>query len=254
MYRVVLIDDEPFIVESMAKGVDWKKWDCEVVAMAYDGEEGQKIIREFRPDIIFTDIAMPGEDGLTMIAALKSEFEDMEISILTGYRNFDFAQKAVYLGVTRFLLKPSDLEELEEALDKMIYNLKRKQIFPDKKAIDGKEGETTETGAAGNFIVKKAIEYIEKNYDQKLTLAKVAEQVCVSQWHLSKLLHKHLDQNFTEILNNVRIQKAKELLEESSLKIGDIAKMIGFVDATHFAKIFKNMEGMSPHEYRNKKL
>ena len=73
---------------------------------------------------------MPGLDGLKMIAGLKSEFPDMQISILTGFRDFDYCQEAIRLGVTRFLLKPSKLEELEEALSVMTSNLKERNILP----------------------------------------------------------------------------------------------------------------------------
>ena len=99
-----------------------------VTACAYNGKEGLTTIREKKPDIIFSDISMPGLDGLKMIAALKSEFPDMQISILTGYRDFDYCQEAIRLGVCRFLLKPSRLEEIEEALAAMVEILKKKGV------------------------------------------------------------------------------------------------------------------------------
>ena len=79
---------------------------------------------------------MPGQDGLNMIAALKSEFPDMEVTILTGYRDFDYAQRAIRLGVSRFLLKPSNLGELNEAVETMVHNLKKKRTgrnLPEKR-------------------------------------------------------------------------------------------------------------------------
>ena len=109
MYKVMIIDDEPIIVEGLSRSIPWGKWNCEVVATANDGYEGRELIQKYKPNMIFCDISMPELDGLTMIAGLISEFEDMEISILTGYRDFDYAQQAVNLGVTRFLLKPSNM-------------------------------------------------------------------------------------------------------------------------------------------------
>lgn len=129
MYKVMIIDDEPIIVEGLSKSISWEKWNCEVVATANDGCEGRELIQKYKPNMIFCDISMPELDGLTMIAGLKSEFEDMEISILTGYRDFDYAQQAVNLGVTRFLLKPSSMKEIEEAVETMTENLKKKHIL-----------------------------------------------------------------------------------------------------------------------------
>lgn len=235
----MIIDDEPIIVEGLSKSISWEKWNCEVVATANDGYEGRELIQKYKPNMIFCDISMPELDGLTMIAGLKSEFEDMEISILTRYRDFDYAQQAVNLGVTRFLLKPSSMKELEEAVETMTENLKKKNIFV----------EPHET--ANSFIVRNAMKYIDEHYKEKLTLPEVAEKTYVSQWHLSKLLNKELKKNFSEILNDTRIKRAKKLLEDSSLRIGDVAREVGFLDFAHFSRVFKKVEGISANEYRN---
>lgn len=232
MYKVMIIDDEPIIVEGMTRSIPWEKWDCEVVGTAGDGEEGRDLIKAYKPHIIFSDIAMPGMDGLAMISGLKSEFEDMEVSILTGYRDFDYAQSAIRLGVTRFLLKPSNMEELEEAIATMVGNLKKKKIVADI--------ETTEepgAGTASSFVVKNALQYMERHYKEKLTLCDVAEHTYVSQWHLSKLLNKHTGQSYSELLNTIRIKKAKELLNDSSLRIGDVAEIVGFPYGAFFTCI-----------------
>ena len=120
MYRVVLIDDESIIVEGLRRVVKWADFGCQVVGTASDGEAGAELIRTLQPQILFTDIRMPGRDGLTMVAGLRSEFPDMQIAVLTGYRDFAYAQEAIRLGVTRFLLKPSKMDEINEALQAMV--------------------------------------------------------------------------------------------------------------------------------------
>ena len=246
----MIVDDEPIIVEGLSRSVPWEKWNCEVVATAHDGLEGKAKIEEYSPDIVFMDICMPEMDGLQMIAAIKSQYSDMEISILTGFRDFEFAQQAIRLGVTRFLLKPSNMSEIEEAIETMCKNLKRKNIVSDQESIKAKEHES----ASGSFIVKNALQYINKNYNQKLTLSEVAEKTYVSQWHLSKLLNGHTGKSFSELLNHIRIEEAKKLLENPALRIGDISVSVGFLDLAHFSRVFKKQEGISANEYRNKVL
>ena len=241
MYKVVIVDDEPIIVEGLSRLLPWEKYGCEVVGTAYNGNEGLEMIRKEKPDVLFSDMAMPGMDGLTMIAALKSEFPEMQISILTGYRDFDFCQRALRLGVVRFLLKPSNMEELEEALRTMTERC-------------GRQEETAQTENASGFIVRNALAYMEEHYQEKLTLNKVADQIYVSQWHLSKLLNKQEGKNFSEILNQIRINKAKELLKDPALRIADIAEMVGFVEVAHFSRVFKKVAGVSANEYRNTRL
>lgn len=95
---------------------------------------------------------------------------------------------------------------------------------------------------------------MEENYAQKLTLGLVTEKTYVSQWHLSKLLNRHEGRNFSEILNQIRVEHAKELLKEMQLRIADISEMVGFTDVAHFSRVFKKLEGLSANEYRNTKL
>lgn len=281
MYKVVVVDDEPIIVKGLTKLVPWEKYGCRVVGTAEDGIEGLAVIREQRPDIIFSDIYMPRMNGLLMAAALKSEFEDTQLTILTGYRDFELAQEAIKLGVTRFILKPSNMEELEEALRVMVQNLQRRGITgeefeesaqnspgqpsdpehgPKSGQCSGqgkKTGENPrETGdtktAAGSFLVNKALEYMRKNYRHKVTLTDVADSIFVSQWHLSKLLNSHTGQSFSELMNSIRVEEAKKLLSDPALRVGDVAEQVGFVDMAHFSRVFKKVTGISANEFRNR--
>lgn len=242
MYRVVLIDDENRIVEGLRKVIRWADYNCQVVGTASDAEEGTALIKKLQPHILFTDIRMPGRDGLSMVAGLRSEFPDMQVAILTGYRDFAFAQEAIRLGVTRFLLKPSKMDEIKEALQVMVDHLDKKELT---------ETDDEQTQHAGSFIVNQALGYMEKNYQQKLTLQTVADCCYVSQWHLSKLLNRYAGKSFYDILNAIRINKAKELLADPKLKIGEISDMVGYADTAHFARTFKKLVGMSANEYRN---
>lgn len=245
MYKVVLIDDEDIIVEGLTRAVSWEDYDCQVVATASDGIQGADVIREHQPDIIITDISMPNQNGLNMIAGLKSEYPQMQITVLTGFRDFSYAQQAIKLGVTRYLLKPSKWNEIQEAIQAMIERLKANQPEAAPQEEPPKED------SSNSFIVKNALKYLEEHYKEKLTLSEVAEKVYVSQWHLSKLLNKHTGQSFSEILNKIRIKQAKKLLRDPSLRITEIAEQVGFYDVAHFARVFKKTEGISANEYRN---
>ena len=240
MYRVVLIDDEPLITEGLRKIVSWEKYHCEVVGTAEDAVSGAELIRSLQPHILFTDIRMPGDDGLTMLAGLRSEFPEMQVAVLTGYREFSYAQEAIRLGVTRFLLKPSRMDEIHEALEAMTARLS-----------SGNTEETAESENAGSFLINQATAYMQKHYAEKLTLQDVADACYVSQWHLSKLMNRHTGKSFYDILNTLRIRAAKDLLKDPGLRISDIGEMVGYADTANFAKVFKKLVGMSANEYRN---
>ncbi|MBR1670196.1 MAG: response regulator [Butyrivibrio sp.] len=246
MYKVVIVDDEPLIVEGLRKIVDWEKFGCIVVGTASSGKEGLELINRSGPDILFTDIRMPGMDGLTMVAALRSEHRDMQVIILTGYRDFEYARQALNLGVFRYLVKPSKMKELDEAMASIVERLD----VLHKDDVVTPENENT---SANNFIVNQAIQYMEQHYKEKLQLTDVAEKVYVSHWHLSKLLNS-TGKSFSEVLGEIRIENAKKLMEDSSLHIADISERVGFADTAHFSRVFKKYTGISAGEYRNRFL
>lgn len=251
MYKVVIVDDEEIIVEGLKRVVDWAKYGCTVTATAWDAKSGAQAIREHRPDILFTDIKMPDLDGLTMLAGLKGEFPDMQITVLTGYRDFEYATRAIHIGVTRFLLKPSRMNEIDEALQAMTANLrKREEALHPSEEEQAKEEESS--AAANSLILRSALKYIEEHYAEKLTLTGLADKIYVSQWYLSKLLNKFTETSFNDLVNQTRIRHAKQLLEDPCLKIHEISELVGFNDVAHFSKIFKKMESVSPNEFRNR--
>lgn len=246
MYKVVLIDDEYIIVEGLKRVVKWDSYNCEVVGTADDAAAGAELIRREKPDIVFTDICMPGMSGLTMLAALRSEFPDLLVTVLSGYSDFSYAQEAIRLGVVRYLLKPSRMEEINEALKEMTSRLDaaRPQEAP-------AEAGTENDSAAGSFIIRQALAYMKEHFSEKLTLQEVADHCYVSTWHLSKLLNKYANKSFYDVLNSLRIAEAKKLLADPQMRIGDISDAVGYTDMAHFSRVFKRTEGISANEYRN---
>lgn len=257
----MLIDDEAIIVEGMRRAVPWEKFDCEVCGTAHDGQSGLELLRQLQPDILFTDICMPTMSGLTMLAALKSEMPRLQTTVLTGFHDFSYAQEAIRLGVVRLLTKPSRMEEIQEAVQTMVKNLEEYGVVQGSPTVtrqtaqqqpQPEENAPPSGQVAGSFIVQQAVAFMEENYAQKLTLQTVADQCYVSQWHLSKLLNRHTEQSFYDLLNAIRIRRAKTLLSDPSLRVSAISEQVGYQDTAHFSRTFKKLEGVSANEYRNR--
>ncbi|MFZ2537679.1 MAG: response regulator [Oscillospiraceae bacterium] len=238
MYKAVVIDDEAVIREGMCNLVPWGKYDCTVVGTADDGVEGGKLIREKNPDIIIVDICMPNQDGLSMLCDLKDVLPTKEITIMTGFGELDYARQAIKIGVTRYLMKPSQIDEIEEALYCMVENL---------NVRTGKTHNKIE-----NHLVNAVLQYIEAHYNEKITLIEIAELNFVSVWHLSKLINKYCEKTFKELLNETRMRYARKFLQETNFRVYEVSEMVGVSDITYFSKIFKKYSnGVSPNEYRN---
>lgn len=119
MYRVLLVEDEEIIRKGIRYSVPWEEYGCSVVAEAENGAVGEEKIAELRPDIVITDITMPVKSGLEMIADTREEYKYIAI-ILTGYSEFEYAQQAIRNGVSDYVLKPLDMDEMGAALEKAV--------------------------------------------------------------------------------------------------------------------------------------
>ena len=246
MINVVLVDDEQLIVRGLSRAFPWSKYGCQVVGTAADGREGLQLIRQTHPDILFTDIRMPNMDGLSMIAALKSEFPAIQIAVLTAFRDFDYAQHAIRLGVCRYLLKPSRMDELHEAVQTMVA-----QLCPNPSDQDATPSAPADEDESGSFVAHNAMKFIQQHCTEHLTLNDVAEHVYVSQWHLSKLINRYARQSFFDLLNGYRVARSQDLLSDPAYRISEVAFSVGYADVAHFSRIFKKITGKTPMEYRS---
>lgn len=120
MYRVIISDDEKRICKLIRNLIDWKSLNTEIVGISNDGISTLKMINEMKPDIVITDIRMPGYDGLELIRRIREQNLDTDFIILSGYQQFDYARSAIRYGVEDYLLKPLSEKELVEAVRKIV--------------------------------------------------------------------------------------------------------------------------------------
>ncbi|MBO7746409.1 response regulator [Paenibacillus sp. MWE-103] len=113
---VVVIDDKPLILRSIVQTVDWHGLNCTVVGQAADGIEGKRVIHEQQPDILITDIKIPGLSGLDLAEYMHRTFPLSKTILITGYQDFDFAKRAVRLGVYDIIVKPVRNDELQRVI------------------------------------------------------------------------------------------------------------------------------------------
>jgi len=128
LWKVLIADDEPIIREGIRYSVNWDHLNMEVVAEAEDGEEAIEKAILHTVDILLVDINMPIVNGLKVIQQVKTELPHCQVVIITGYDEFKYAQEAVRLHVSDYLLKPVDPDQLEVILNKIQEELvKRKE-------------------------------------------------------------------------------------------------------------------------------
>lgn len=123
-YKVLLVDDERIIVEGISSVIDWEALGTELAATARNGIDAYEKIALHQPDIVISDIRMPGMDGLTLVTKVHEEFPAIKFILLSGFSEFEYARTAMQYGVKNYLLKPCNEDKITAALNEIIMELK----------------------------------------------------------------------------------------------------------------------------------
>ena len=116
MIKLLIVDDEPLVQIGIKSMINWADLGVEICGTAMNGEAALKLIEEYSPEIVITDIKMPFMDGLTLAKVAKKEIPGLKVVILSGYDDFNYAKQAINIGVEDYLLKPITKNALIERL------------------------------------------------------------------------------------------------------------------------------------------
>lgn len=127
MYKVMLVDDERIILEGISAIVDWSSADTVLIGKARNGIEAYERIVKEPPDIIVSDVKMPGMDGLELAAKVSQKYPAIRFIMLSGFSDFEYAQTAMRYGVKHYLVKPCNENKIVEALREVVSELKQSE-------------------------------------------------------------------------------------------------------------------------------
>ncbi|MED1945548.1 MULTISPECIES: response regulator [Brevibacillus] len=245
MYKVLLVEDERMIREGLKTLIEKGTSGFVVMAEAENGKDALHYLRTEMPDLIVTDIRMREVDGLALIGKIREMYEELPIVIISGYGDFHYAQKALKYKVSDYLLKPIDRLELVSTLAKIRQGLDRKKkVQEEENTVDGSHREERQS-------IRKIKAFIHDHLDGDLRLQMLAECVHLNPIYLSQLFKTETGENVSDYITQVRMNRAKQLLHETSLKVYDIARLVGYQSAKHFMLVFKKEVGMTPGSYRD---
>ena len=279
MYSMVILDDVKIVLQGIQKLCQKEDFGFVIKGAFVDSLKALDALPGLRPHLIITDVRMPQMDGLEFARRAKEILPESEIVILSGYRDFSYAQTAMQIGVSDYLLKPIKKTDFGDMLHRMYERLEAKigqaayyqvldgyvrglvgeeevkhvvsSVQPanvaQRPGVLAKEGEQSPTK-----IVRDALYYIRRHYNENISLTDVAEHINVNKSYLCDVFKKEQKVTILQYMTNLRIEKAKELLLHTDMKMYEISVEVGYNDYTYFSQIFKRNTGETLSEFRKK--
>ncbi len=250
--KVLIVEDEHNIALGIA-GILRKFCPmCHSIQIVSDGQEACDFYGNKHLNLIITDIRMQQMNGLEMIDFFSKKDKQLQFIILSGYDDFCYAQQAIHYNVIEYLLKPIDTDVLVSAIQKAyeklpeVYLQKKKRTLPNLAYFQFELSHSTYPGS-----IKKLLAYIEKNYMTDISLQAFSHEYMMNPNYLSGIIKKYTSQNFSFLLDYIRIRKTAEfLLYDPDLSISEISYLVGYNHERRLYQAFQKRLHCTPGEFR----
>lgn len=258
MYQLLIVDDESKIRKGLRSFFPWQEIGFHVVSEAADGLQALEYVENHQVDVVLTDIVMPKMTGIELAQALHKRKHPTKVVFLTGYKEFEYARKALEYGVKQYLVKPTQYKEITE-----VFEIIRAELDQEYAALSGEAGHTaaemesddTEVEEKGYHEKKIAAieQYVAEHYAE-VSLESVAEVFHMNKHYLSKYFKKWTSVNFSDYVLSIKMKKAAELLNDYNNRSYEVGLIVGYDNAKNFSRAFKQYYGRSPREFRDHPL
>ncbi|WP_026511371.1 response regulator transcription factor [Butyrivibrio sp. LC3010] len=215
------------------------------VLHASNGKQALDILGGTPIDVLLTDIEMPFVSGIDLAKKAREGNDELPILFFSCYDNFSYAKAALSVHACNYMLKPLDPKEFEATMDstlKLLDNASQKKELPETK-ISGTDG--------GKHSVELVKKYIKANYYKNISLNSLAEMVYLNTSYLSTIFKAETGCGINKYIKNVRMEKAREMLLTTNMKIADIGISVGFKNDSYFVKSFRDHFGKTPEKVRS---
>ncbi len=232
-YQILIVDDDSEFRQEMRECL----FDYQVIEAA-NGFEALSILKKPNAiDLVVLDVMMPNMSGLDVLRQIKTLKPALSIIILTGKSSKDIAIEALKAHADDYIEKPFDVNQFLETV-RTILSSKTLRSFKNPHGVEAK--------------IKLAQAFIERNFDKKITLEDVANQICLSPKYFSRIFKEKTGQGFNEYRLKIKIKEASKLLIQTDFSISELSNKFGYENLESFVRVFKRIKGLTPKEYRDK--
>jgi YesN/AraC family two-component response regulator len=218
-----------------------------------DGTNAIERALELIPDIVLCDLNLPEKNGFEICEILKKDLRTSHVPviILTASDDPESYSKALGSGADIFLTKPFNLKSLSQSIKSLLFNREKLRFYYSNNIESIVNNEDVNFGISEQDFLRKLNELIEINIDKSLyTVEDLAKDLNISRIQLYRKVKAILGISISDHINNIRLEKAKELLLNSNQNISEIAYSVGFSSPNYFSTSFKNKYGVSPKDFK----
>ncbi len=258
LQRILIAEDEEIARLALRRICERSGCPVEVVSEVGTGRQVIEAVELVRPDIVLLDVVMPGMDGLAAARAVRQRYPATRIVIVSAHENFEYAQQALRLGATDYLLKPVRPEQLVHLLQILCADHEDGKAQVDVETTSRQDKQ--EPGAHNSkeparknphaHVLKRACDYIAAHYMQTITLEQVAEQVALAPTYFSRIFKQQMGCTFVEYLTQVRLEEARRLLRTTGMSVTEISYAVGYQSPNYLSELFRAVEGVTASAYR----
>ena len=248
MYKMIIVDDESYVGEQLSALIDWHSIGFDPVGIFENYDDTLKYIQTNKIDVLMTDIRLGEHLGIDLVREAQRICPEVEAVLISAFSEFKYAHEAISLNVFEYLLKPISLDGVKNCFSRL-YQKMNKRIL---KEYGVEEFINYQVDLPANaYYIKIIKSYVIEHYNEDLSLENIANRLPIDAKYLSHYFKQHTNQNFTSYLSRVRMQKAIELLKDSSVKLSTIHHRVGYRSKSQFYHLFVRETGHTPAQYRN---
>ena len=239
MCKLLIVDDEKIEREGVKFFLKKLDMDFDV----HDEPNGNRALEYIEKvngvDILLTDVEMPFMDGIELSCKARDWNPDLKTIIFSAYSEFEYARRAIDARVCGYLLKPLRLREFEG-------------VMTETRQLWEKEHKVRElsSNVSQRKVIRTVLSIIEKEYTKDIGLDYISKNVYLTPSYLSMLFKKEMNIGLVHYINEYRLERAKNMLLNSNMRVVDISSGVGFKSLAYFYSIFKKKYGKTPAEYR----
>jgi YesN/AraC family two-component response regulator len=247
MLRLLIIDDEATIRTGVATYFPWASLGIEVAGACRDGLEALALMETTRVDLVLCDIGMPRMNGIAFAEAVRERQLasgrgcPCDIVFISAHKDFDYAKRAIELGVREYIVKPAGYEELFEVFSRLV----RERELARERQLAGQPPAPDAAPAPSSTLAERTRRLIEADL-AAITLPAAAEKLDMSPNYLSAKLRQECGRTFSDLLLEARMARASAILQDPAARVGQAARLVGYANTKSFIRAYRLAFGGPP--------